>query len=444
MQVLQPDKHTFSVPFDKIQLGERHRKEYLRIIELAESIKTRGLLQPLIIDDNFLLIAGGRRYHAIKLLGWERVTVQLRKDVDELTYRELELEENIQREDLTWSEKAKLVAEIDRLKREKYGSAVPGSHDTTDLWTQTDTAIAMDMSQPVVSRDILVAKALEVYPELANEPDRTTALKKFKQFDLMVKREIALRQLAKQKQEGLNVLHLGTALEVLQSLPDASVDLILTDPPYGSDMDTINMGKSGYDVHFEDDPDVLKMVSETFREARRVLKPEGHLYCFSGIKDNLLWRMMELLSNAGYYVDTIPIVWVKSTWGLVDYAQRFAPAWEPVIFANGGRELSAFSRNTFIVDSVPDSERYNIAQKPIELLKRLIELSTIEGEVVLDPFAGSASTLVAAKELNRRYIGIEKDRAQWTAGTLRLNPPEEDSDEMVDGMELDQSDERGV
>ena len=60
-------------------------------------------------------------------------------------------------------------------------------------------------------------------------------------------------------------------------------------------------------------------------------------------------------------------------------------------------------------------------QKPLALMKALIELTTQENQVVLDPFAGSGTTLVAAKELNRNYIGFEIDKTYYTNALNRLN-----------------------
>ena len=60
-------------------------------------------------------------------------------------------------------------------------------------------------------------------------------------------------------------------------------------------------------------------------------------------------------------------------------------------------------------------------QKPLELMKMLIELTTVENQIVLDPFCGSGTTLLAAKELNRNYIGFEKEELYVQTSKKRLN-----------------------
>ena len=76
--------------------------------------------------------------------------------------------------------------------------------------------------------------------------------------------------------------------------------------------------------------------------------------------------------------------------------------------------------NMIKVEFQPDDRKYHTTQKPINLMKLLVELVTVEGQVILDPFAGSATTLLAAKELHRKYIGFEKDTKIFESGLSRL------------------------
>ena len=83
------------IPIDKIELGTRARVEYRNIDELAESFKEFGVLQPIVITEDFKLVFGGRRLTAAKEAGLEEIPAILRKDVDDVLLRELELEENL-------------------------------------------------------------------------------------------------------------------------------------------------------------------------------------------------------------------------------------------------------------------------------------------------------------------------------------------------------------
>jgi len=95
---------------------ERQRKEFHHIEELAESLKKFGFLQPIVVherpDKNFDLIAGERRLRAATLANMKSVPVVRKTDLNEIQLLELELEENFQREDLTWVEKTLAVAKI--------------------------------------------------------------------------------------------------------------------------------------------------------------------------------------------------------------------------------------------------------------------------------------------------------------------------------------------
>ena len=86
-------------------------------------------------------------------------------------------------------------------------------------------------------------------------------------------------------------------------------------------------------------------------------------------------------------------------------------------YLNRGVEISS---NLFRTENFEEDHGLHEAQKPIHILKTLIELTTIENQVVLDPFMGSGSTIVAAIRSNRRYIGIEKEKSYFTIAENRI------------------------
>jgi len=409
-----------------IILGTRFREDYGDISDLASSMAKYGLLQPIVIDDKLNLIAGGRRLTAAKSLNWTTIPCLLRNEVDEQTSRELELEENIRRKDLTWVEQARLVSEIDALKRAKYGSAVPGSH-TESGWDQSDTATAINSSQPSVSRSLVLARIVEACPEIASEATPFAAMKKFDSELEALERELARRE-STSVETGFVC---GDVLFEIENVPDASVDLIIMDPPYGIEM-TGQTNRPNYEVHFDDTaPTALDFFFALVPKLRRILKPNGHLYCFAGLKpamdiqtgqeSPLYWIMTKALTHAGFSPDPIPLAWVKNRGTICDFSYRFSFMWEPIIYCgHPDRALSKFHTNVFPFDSVPGSERTNIMEKPVALLRELIELSTAVGETVYDPCAGSGNTLVAAKAAGRHYAGCEKDHNQWNSGMLKL------------------------
>src|SRR4030067_176865 len=95
--------------------GNRARTDYGDVTALSESIKTKGLIQPIVLDNDHNLVAGGRRLTAMIMLGWSDIPYINAGTLSELQLRELELEENLMRKDLTWQENATLVSEIHKL-----------------------------------------------------------------------------------------------------------------------------------------------------------------------------------------------------------------------------------------------------------------------------------------------------------------------------------------
>jgi len=199
-------------------------------------------------------------------------------------------------------------------------------------------------------------------------------------------------------------LLLGSAPDMLKTLADNSVDLVLTDPPYGVDYtDT----RDSFNPDYLDGKDyALKLLDDTCRELVRVVKPDAHLYFFFA-----MWNVTETKEIIGKYFDIhpIPLIWAKNNHTLCDFDKRYAPMYEPIWFCSSkGRSLNEKCSRDVLSFDTPRNKVHQ-AQKPKELLKYLIGNSTIEGETVLDCFAGSGSTLLSAKEMNRKYIGIEFD-----------------------------------
>jgi 16S rRNA G966 N2-methylase RsmD len=419
-----------------INVGERFRVDYGDIDALKRSIETFGLLEPVILDRENNLLAGGRRHRAHIELDRKRIPAIYIDEVDDVRAREIELEENIQRKDLTWQEAADLAREIHELKAQRYAGQmvkadpeiagaqyVPDEDRHNDVrsvpaWTQKNTAALLDTSPQDVTRKLFLSRAMEVMPELRDEKNESQALRQIDRRLEELEREQAYRQLQKTgklNEEG-QVLF-GDCVELLSKLDDRSVDCIIIDPPYG----VLQAGGIGrYEQHFDDDPvTAMRTLQLAAKELARVAKPDAHIYVFFGIK---MWTQTKgIFDGLAFDVDPIPLVWIKTTGSMVDWDYRFANYWEPCLFiSNHTRRLNDKRSNVFVFDSVPNNMRSNVAEKPVDLIKELLRLSTNEGDLVLDCFAGSGVVGVAAKELGRRFILMEKDQSQWNQIQIRL------------------------
>lgn len=173
------------IPISRIFMDERQRADYGDIESLKFSIEQYGLLQPIVVEprpeEKFQLIAGGRRLTAFRALNRKTIPAIFRDQLDELTRKELEYEENIQRKSLTWVEECKAVAEIHRIKKKKYATNFPDKFGRN--WSQKDTAQALQMSEGKVSQDVTIAEALAIHPELAQAGNRKDALRMLRHLE---------------------------------------------------------------------------------------------------------------------------------------------------------------------------------------------------------------------------------------------------------------------
>ncbi len=199
----------------------------------------------------------------------------------------------------------------------------------------------------------------------------------------------------------------GDCTELLQHVPQASIDLVVTDPPYL----VRYRDRSGRTVHNDDRAD---WVSPAFREIHRVLKPNTLCVSFYG------WSHVETFMSAWKQAGFHPvghIVWQKN------YASRrgFLEARheQAYLLAKGyprrpERALPDVQPWTY------SGNRHHPTQKAVEVIKPLIEAFSNPGELVLDPFLGSGTTALAAQRSERRYLGIEKDPSLCAVAEDRL------------------------
>ncbi len=195
------------------------------------------------------------------------------------------------------------------------------------------------------------------------------------------------------------------ALTELKKLADNSVDLVVTDPPYGIDFEPTRKTDN---PAFEDSQEVtLDYLEEVFAELKRVCKANAHIYVFSGYTH--AFRFREMLAKH-FSVQENWLTWVKNNHTMCDFKKGYASKYEVIWFAKGEtgdtRKLSKECSPDVLEFAIP-RDKYHDCQKPVELLSYLIENSSGKSEVVLDCFAGSGSTLLAAAKLERYYIGFE-------------------------------------
>lgn len=206
----------------------------------------------------------------------------------------------------------------------------------------------------------------------------------------------------------------GSSLAHLPTLPKESFDLVIADPPYGQEWRS-NSRAVRFDMLDGDGADQASRddVREMLREAVRLTAQSRHLYVF-GPTDVLDGLKVSAPAE---------LVWDKATLGSGDVTAPWGPAHEPINFVVGlyrhagkaGKDNIPVRLRKGSVLRFPRPTGRKVrhpSEKPVPLLRELIESSSRQGDIVLDPFGGSGSTAVAAILSGRRAYIVESDR-RW-------------------------------
>lgn len=259
----------------------------------------------------------------------------------------------------------------------------------------------------------------------------------------------------------LNSVITGDACEVLKNISDSSVNLVYLDPPFFSQKEHELRSRSNgriysFDDKFSSKVEYISFISLILKEIRRILTNDGSifLHCDRYASHYLRIELDEIFGENNFQSE---IIWSYKRWsnskkGLLNAHQNiyfysktknfkfnqfytdYSPSTnidqilqERVRNSNGKSEYKKDAKGNVILTSekkgVPLSDVWEIpflnpkakercgypTQKPVKLIQRIIELVTNDGDIVLDPFCGSGTTCVAAKSLNRKFIGIDKN-----------------------------------
>jgi DNA modification methylase len=202
-------------------------------------------------------------------------------------------------------------------------------------------------------------------------------------------------------------LHLGDCLEVMKSIPDKSVDAVITDPPYGINWDT----NYQFDLH-NSSAEYAKNMKR--KEHKRIAGDD------SFDPTPLFKYKTVVLFGCNYFMDKLPkgslFVWDKRTKEGKAFMSEAEVAWSSKLgavkmFSHCWQGFSRASEN---------SQHFHPTQKPVAVMKWLIEKNTHEGDTILDPFMGSGTTGVACVQTGRNFIGIEIDEGYFKIAEKRI------------------------
>lgn len=182
------------IPVDKIEISGRSERDLGNIRELARSIQEFGQLLPIIVQpieetDRYLLIAGERRVTAFKKIGLKEIGAELRDNLSIVNRKELELEENIQRKQLTPMEKQRAIKDLFNIKKKHYDSNT--NFIGQRKYTQSMFADEHNMSQSEVSRAVKLGDALDKYPSLEKANNLLDAERKLRVLEIEQRNSLA-------------------------------------------------------------------------------------------------------------------------------------------------------------------------------------------------------------------------------------------------------------
>lgn len=250
----------------------------------------------------------------------------------------------------------------------------------------------------------------------------------------------------------------GDCLAELKKIPSASVDLVFADPPYNLQLngDLTRPDQSRVDA-VDDDWDKFSDFASYdafsrawLSECRRILKPNGAIWVIGSYHN--IFRVGSIIQDLGYWVLN-DVVWRKVNPMPNFRGRRFTNAHETLIWASREQKskycfhyeaMKIFNddlqmRSDWTLPLCTGAERLkdgkgqkvHPTQKPAALLQRVMLATTNAGDVVLDPFFGTGTTGAVAKQLGRRFIGIERDEGYAKAARERINAVSQLSDEAL-------------
>ena len=469
------------VPIADIKVVNRQRTDLGDITSLAESIERFGLLQPIVINQDNMLIAGERRLRAHEHLKLTEIDVNFFETLDDAQLHILEVEENVERKSMTWRERTLAVEHIHKLQ-------VAAGFAAGERWTMRETGRLLKKSLGRVQQSLMIAERLRKDPDFFKDCSNFTealralmqeaedrAMKKLGQTATppasptkgMSVEELLGKPLSKKKTSskkagevieydeggsrssynrsgaavvGVNVNHEddlgmfgeadaqpapkhvvdltnslihGDALQVLRRMPSASVDHVISDPPYAIDMAMLQQSSNVMDVSRtadeHDEETNREFLSEIIPHLYRVIKPNG--FCVLCCDITMFEALKAWMKNEGFNVQSWPLIWFKThTCKNEAPAKNFTKNYELAILARKGNAVLQDLRSSSVWQGSADGIRKEFDHpfaKPSGWWEWLIKAVAMPGQTILDPCAGSGSCPHTCVMNGMRPLAIE-------------------------------------
>lgn len=466
----QTNKSLIYIKASEVYFGDRERPDddYGDLKELAESMACgTGTIQSIAVEEievpieqedggvvvllKYQLLAGGRRVRAaLKYLPVDfLIPAQVYNGLNDYERKFIELEENVKRKDFSWATMLKMREDLHNLLVGEKGEKVRGG----DGHSIADTAALIGMEAAPLSNDLKLAKAIRDNPEIAKARTKEEAMKLAnKKREEVITAEIARREKKKVEADTtesslkrlVKCYIKGNFFEQAKKINDTiRFNMVEVDPPYGIDYEKI----SGPGESVERDSQISefnewdqKFYEENLRKTMET--------CYALCKDTawaIIWHSVQrqeetrrAVEAAGWKVGNAPLIWTKPKIGRVmNPSNSFCVDYEFALYARkGDAHLRKQGPSSLFQASTHSKDRIHPTEKPIEVLKDMLNCFCVPGDLILSPFLGSGNICLAANDLQMTAIGFDLSekyqngfvlRAQRYLTTGSVGKPEEES-----------------
>ncbi len=412
---------------------DRQRRDIGDLSSLKDSISEVGQIQPIVVevmsDDKgeniyYQLVAGHRRLESCRELEIY-VDAVFWHELSDFERAKIELDENIKRKQLDWHERD---AAEKRLVEVAAGQGV----------SMRGVAREIESSPGALSDRVAMADAVEMFPQLKECKSRHEAAKTLKN---LVHQELVNEQMRREKERAdgeikkadeldLSIFEgkmlAGTFGEDSKSYGDGTADIVIFDPPFGIELDSVKQKDYSAEASqrsegiYKDSREAFAQLFPTWiSEIYRLMSDNSHLWVFFGVE----WYafIAQTLDRLDFNYDKIPYIWYKQgSSGQTNNPNYYGGRiYETFMFAWKGEQPLARRGLPNVIEApvIPPSEKIHETEKPLLLLDHIIRRSYWPGATVLDPMYGSGSTFRALMGLGTtKFFGWElsnekRDRA---------------------------------
>jgi len=383
----------------------------------VESVRENGVLEPLVITRGKKIVSGHRRWLAAKATATDTVPVRYTEFDDDLSEREALVEFNRQREKTPGqvvNEFEEMLAIEKERGRDSQGSGPTSTKNLVEVDGDAQTRAAEKINANVSGETLRKGKKVKEKAESGDETaqreweklqDGDTSFHRAKKNVEKAEAEEAIEadREAGPQHEYQPTVEQADAIEWLKSATWGRdcADVLVTDPPFVTDVD-----------------DIESFAKEWVPAALRRVTADGYAYIFVGSYAEELRAYLNTLAEfPSWYVQ--PLVWnYRNTLGQSP-DNRYKRDWQAILYCRGPDAGTLSAPKTSELRSVQevnapgmigdDSERHHKWQKPRPLLEQYIRHATDQGDLVVDPFAGSGEVLLTAADTGRRAAGCDID-----------------------------------